>query len=293
MINPTFASNTYHAGYMYYPNIGIKGNGTNAYIDTKFNPFTQGVNFTAQSQCIWVWINSRNTGTDFQMYAGNNGGGFSSYITTVAGNVTEGWTHNLNTNFTESPYPLGLILFRKTSNGVREIWHNGVLKATNTQITNGVSNYKFYELTWNNANNAGYFSDATIAMSGYCSGDINPTLIYENVKELATSIGFENNLENSLQYHFPFDGNSNELIQAIPTVDTDMTYNSGKINSCAYFNGSSSKITLSNDIIFTADFTVAFWIKPPTENLGSCNRSYYFYIMWYLLLQLCSVYWNF
>ena len=60
------------------------------------------------------------------------------------------------------------------------------------------------------------------------------------------------------------DGNANDSIGTNNGTATNITWQQGKVNDGAVFNGSSSKINLST-ITLTGDFTVSFWFKLPVS----------------------------
>ena len=64
------------------------------------------------------------------------------------------------------------------------------------------------------------------------------------------------------QWHL--DGNANDSIGTNNGTATNVTWQQGKVNDGAVFNGSSSKINLST-ITLTGDFTVSFWFKLPVS----------------------------
>ena len=70
------------------------------------------------------------------------------------------------------------------------------------------------------------------------------------------------NLKDDLLAYYKFDSDSTDSVGSNDGTDTNITYSSGKIGNGAVFNGSSSKINLSN-ITLTGDFTVSFWFQLP------------------------------
>lgn len=71
-----------------------------------------------------------------------------------------------------------------------------------------------------------------------------------------------NNLNHGLTNYYKFDGDSTDLVGGNNGTDTDMSYTSGKLNSGASFNGTSSKITLDNDITspLNTERSFSFWL---------------------------------
>lgn len=76
----------------------------------------------------------------------------------------------------------------------------------------------------------------------------------------------------NLSVYYRFEGNSTATIGGQNGTDTNITYSTGngKFGQGAGFNGSDSKIVLSNNSVFkpTANFTVNFWTKNTQASNG-------------------------
>lgn len=71
-------------------------------------------------------------------------------------------------------------------------------------------------------------------------------------------------LQTALQAYYKLDGNSTDSIGSNNGTDTNITYNTGKINQGAIFNGT-SKIQIPNSQTFNfVEFTISGWLKPGT-----------------------------
>lgn len=65
--------------------------------------------------------------------------------------------------------------------------------------------------------------------------------------------------------YWKLDGNSNDSVGGNNGIDTSISYVPAKIKQGAVFNGTSSKIDISQ-IDLTGDFTVSFWFKLPATS---------------------------
>jgi len=77
---------------------------------------------------------------------------------------------------------------------------------------------------------------------------------------------------------YKLDGNSNDEFGGNDGTDTSISYVTGKIGSAADFNGSTSKITVSDAAniqdVFSGGGSVAFWVNPDVA--ASMNRGIFF-----------------
>jgi hypothetical protein len=73
----------------------------------------------------------------------------------------------------------------------------------------------------------------------------------------------------ALTSYWSFDTNSNDGVGANNGTDTSMTYTAGKFSNAATFNGTTSKITITDasSLKPTGEFTIGMWFK--TSNTGS------------------------
>jgi hypothetical protein len=73
----------------------------------------------------------------------------------------------------------------------------------------------------------------------------------------------------ALTSYWSFDSNSNDGVGANNGTDTSMTYTAGKFSNAATFNGTTSKITITDasSLKPTGEFTIGMWFK--TSNTGS------------------------
>ena len=77
--------------------------------------------------------------------------------------------------------------------------------------------------------------------------------------------------------HWKLDGNSRDCSEnVLDGTDTDIDYVSGKYNQCAYFDGSSSEITITNDAVLnTPSFSVSIWFNTDTiRTQGIINKGW-------------------
>lgn len=80
----------------------------------------------------------------------------------------------------------------------------------------------------------------------------------------------------ALTAYWSFDTNSNSDVGSFNGTDTSMTYTAGKFSNAATFNGTTSKIVLTDtaNLKPTGDFTLGFWLKSSSATTQGLFQSY-------------------
>ena len=169
---------------------GYNGNGTNSYLNTNYNPTTNGVKYTLDSASLYVYsrTNSNNSKIDIghsnaTSYATldlRDGGSFYRSINQI--NLISG---------TVVANSLGLFSgVRLASQDVRS-FKNGVSLLGNTTDSSTLINNNMYVLALNSNGTASNFSARQLSLSAIGSGVVNQSTFYTAVQALGTSIGWQ------------------------------------------------------------------------------------------------------
>lgn len=138
---------------------GWTGGGTR-YINTLFNPSTQGVNYTLNSSSYGVYSRtdvSNASYCEIGDYSGTNTRA-RLYIR-GAGDVAtysiQDVIADYNASVTDSR---GMFVVTRTASNLKAIYRNGVSIGTDANASGGVPNNNYYFLAWNNNGTAGGYS---------------------------------------------------------------------------------------------------------------------------------------
>ena len=147
-------------------NVGYKGNGTSAYINSNFTPSTDGVNYTSNSASIFVYIGSLRTAGQIQAYQGNTGVN-QSLISAGSPAFGENYINGVDPviNVTTG---IGFQLVNRLNSNTLSVYFNGILQNTNSSsIATGLSNMSLWEFGANDGATGFLFSDVGNAIIGY------------------------------------------------------------------------------------------------------------------------------
>ncbi len=117
---------------------------------------------------------------------------------------------------------------------------------------------------WVSQQDDGWVADGnTWAQSGIDSPTGVITINADLTQKLQNGMRLKYNQIRSLTAYWPFDTNSNSSIGSFTMTDTSVTYTSGKFSNAATFNGSTSKIVVTDNALLkpTGPFTLGFWMK--------------------------------
>jgi lysophospholipase L1-like esterase len=147
------------------PRSGFTGNGTSSYLNTNYNPSTQGVNFTLNSAGFGCYINSK---------SGNSGTAIGQVASGARNNLSVGeggGSFYLNNNTNQSYvnyFAPGFFHCYRTSSTSSNIYKNACSIATGlTGTTVARPSNNVYLLSRNNAGTADVFGTQTISMAWF------------------------------------------------------------------------------------------------------------------------------
>jgi hypothetical protein len=176
-----------------FDNNGYKSNGSTSYLNLNYNPSTQGVAFTQDSNIAGVVFKNINTSASFTAIGSiNTGGGTAHTVEFRSGDSSLRSYNNSTTGTSPAPMPLtplaSGILFtstRRTSSTAAEVIANAT-SAPFTLSSNGLVNVNQFELAFNNSGVAASSYDA----NNYhvCSYHGSSSLDYTNFRTFILNV---------------------------------------------------------------------------------------------------------
>lgn len=172
---------------------GFTGNGTTMYLDTNYNPSTNGVKYTLNNFSMGGY-NTQNLSSVSQAIIGG-GNGANAYADVVLKTSTSELWSDVNTGgamrstLTDSS---GLITVARTTSNLSKQYAKGVelpVVSGNTQAALNIPNVNLY-LLGNNFGGLFNQSSNTLALSFIGSGAIDQTQFYTDVQTLGTTLGW-------------------------------------------------------------------------------------------------------
>lgn len=168
---------------------GVTGNGTSSYLNLKWTPTTNGVQYTQNSACQLIW--NRTTGTHVGAWTGSTG--------TAA-------THRLYGKYTDNNYyfkindvvaessgtntnPVGLAMVKRTSSTNTLMVMNGTTLGTFSRTSTGLPDREWYLCCHDSMGTPSEFSNRNFALIGLGSGTVNQTNIYNRIQTYMTARG--------------------------------------------------------------------------------------------------------
>jgi hypothetical protein len=146
---------------------GYAFNGTSQYIDSNFNPATDGTNYVRNDAMFEVFIKETSTDdTNARAFWGHrDGGSFRSQLirTTTVGGGNYPINSGSATNFTHSHSRESLYGSVRTASGAEALYKDGVLIDSNASSSLEIVSNNIYIGARNNNGTADQFSDATIS----------------------------------------------------------------------------------------------------------------------------------
>lgn len=177
-------------------NLGYTGNGSTQYINTGYNPGTNGVNYTQNSACFGAWVQTNDSRTSGSpAYIGSS----SASDTFVRSSATQtGWAINVTSGVATTVSPttgIGLAYFERSASNLSTFYQNGVSQGTQAGASIGVGSHPFYELAVNNGSDtAVQFNNGVVSLS-FMGGAMGATIelaFYNDTHTMMTGISGTN-----------------------------------------------------------------------------------------------------
>lgn len=195
MANPLSTQATEVSSPSWIANQGYTGNGSSSYLDSKFVPSTDGINYILNSASFGVYSRTSNAG---------------AIIQEMGLAVTAGSTDNLYCYFTDNKAygkintlagagfangavanSQGLFSVVRSSNLSSTLYRNGISISTAVDVSSTLSNISFFICAINGAGTASQFSNRQLSMAFIGGGGIDQTKFYSAFQTMATSLGFQ------------------------------------------------------------------------------------------------------
>ena len=190
LANPTSTMITAVNSPTFTANQGYNGNGTNSYLNTNYNPSTQGVKFTQNSASMGIYCLTNSAVAAIEM--GHYQTQFTQMRTRQPSNVA--FNHINDGVGTGAQYPvtdsLSFYTVVRPSNTLNVAWKAGVQKASAGVTSVALNNNNMYILARNASGTADTFSPRKLSISFIGSNVINQLNLYNAVQALGTSIGW-------------------------------------------------------------------------------------------------------
>jgi hypothetical protein len=149
-------------------NVGYRGDGTSAYINSNYNPTANAVNYSLNSASIFAYISSVRTVGQIQAYQGNLSG--SSYLLMAAGTNNTGESYvNSTSGVTNGTTGVGFQLVNRLDATTLNVYYQGVLRNTNSSasVSGSLPNATIWDFGANNGGAGFLFSNVGNAIMGY------------------------------------------------------------------------------------------------------------------------------
>lgn len=188
-VNPSSTIATAINAPTFTPYKGYQGNGSTQYLDTNFNPATQGVKYTLNNASLGVYSLTNLSATQLEIGAVSvgdqaildirDGNRFYSGLNEPATNIN---SNNLNST--------GLYIGNRLSSTSVNQYKNGLLTQSGANPSNQIPNLNIYLLCINVNLVPNLFSTRRIALSFLGSSSFNKVNFNNAVQNLATSLNW-------------------------------------------------------------------------------------------------------
>lgn len=174
-------------------NRGYKGNGTNGYIRTAYNPFANHVNLLENNGTVSVFTLDHTTENPALFEA--NSDSYAKRILINPKNASNVYSVKYNNSTLTTGTPptntIGLHTLVRTSSTAFSYYFNGVLVNSFTNTSAGLPNGDFYALASELSGTVSTFSTRQVAMIFAGSGSVTPLSLYNSISEMMmVSTGF-------------------------------------------------------------------------------------------------------
>jgi hypothetical protein len=197
IVNPSSTPITEVNSPTFTPYSGYTSNGVNSYLNTNYNPNTQGVKYTLNNASGFAYSVQNipdESGSILGNYTPINFGIaiYPRYLGLGLKAALYSNTDQLDyfTSTLVDPNYLGLYVGARTSNINTELFKNGLLIGSAILNSTLIPNNNMFVLCTNASNSPIFLTKCTISISGFGSGNINQATFYTAVQTLATSLGF-------------------------------------------------------------------------------------------------------
>ncbi len=188
-VNPSSTIITAVNSPTFIANQGYQGNGSTSYLNTNYNPSTQGVKYTTNNASALSYIlDNVIGGTSIGTFNGASTGPF--LLPQASSNIPVYFINNSPIDTNGSGNSLGLSTINRYNSSSADFYKNGVLNSSSSKASTAIPNLSVF---LSGLNNNGTFSSAfagKISVSGLGSSNYNQSNFYNAIQALGTSIGW-------------------------------------------------------------------------------------------------------
>lgn len=188
-VNPTSTIITAVNNPTFTPNVGYNSNGSTSYLDSNFNPSTQGAKFTQNNASAYIYSLTNNDAiaADFGVVVGPNYLQaliriFNLYYTYLNDAATDPSISSANSR--------GLFHALRDSGTTYKKYKNGALIQSLNINSTAIPSNNIYICGSNNNGSANLFTTRQYSLSAFGSKNINQSNFYNAIQALGTSIGW-------------------------------------------------------------------------------------------------------
>ncbi len=159
--------------------VGVQGNGTTSYFNTQYNPTTDGINFTLNSNYTAIFAETTTNSSAIELGSTASGALSSLAIYVNNGNFTYGLSYtNAGTSYLQKTPSLGIGLYSliRTSSTSHILYYGGInagLTVIGSQNSVSFVNNQVYVCCNNNNGAAASFSPNVISIICFASGAVD------------------------------------------------------------------------------------------------------------------------
>jgi hypothetical protein len=191
IVNPASTQITETGSPTWTKDVGYTGNGSSIYLNTNYNPTSNGVNFVLNNACMGIYTSGADTLNNFNIGAWSN----SSYdgLSYLNINGTNGqYGLNLNSGGNGDAHSVGastgLQVVTNAASSTNAQYLNGSLVSTNTSYPTILLNANLFVFCANEYGTPVDYSNATVGMVFTGSASINQLKLYNAWNTFLTAI---------------------------------------------------------------------------------------------------------
>jgi len=190
LANPTSTMITAVNSPTFTASQGYTGNGTNSYLNTNYNPTTNGVKYTLDSASLYVY--SRTDLNAFKFDIGHaNATSYSALDIRDGGSFYRSINQFSLVSGIAVANSLGLFSGVRVGTFDVRSYKNGVSLLNSSTNSSTLINNNIYVLALNNNGTTAFYSPRQLSVSAIGSGVINQSTFYTALQALGTSIGWQ------------------------------------------------------------------------------------------------------
>lgn len=187
-VNPNSAICTAINSPTFTPGIGYTGDGVSSYLNSNYNPLTQGVKYQLNNASAFSYLRNGNVvGASFAVFDGAVG----PFLYPDNNNAGPIWyVNNPPSDSFGTGTGKGFNVIIRPNSASTSLYKNGVINASAARASSFIPNRNVYILGGNYAGNLAWPCNATISVTGFGSANYNQLDFYNKVQSLGTSIGW-------------------------------------------------------------------------------------------------------